>query len=103
VTPSCHPWTKICAVTAIVDRRQILDFRLAGHNLSLPAASLGVAAGACGLQDTPPGSAVQGLHAWVPDASPDDVDGAIAETKELIVVVGGLRSRASSPSSTGTA
>lgn len=67
-------------------RSQILGFRLASHHLAarLPAGSLLTAAGACGVQNTPPGTAALALHARVAGPAPDDIDRALAVDKTLL-------------------
>jgi hypothetical protein len=69
-----------------VTRDQALAFRLAGHNLTkrLPAGSLLQAAGACGIQNTPPGSAWLSLHARVVGLSPGEIAMALAGDKTLL-------------------
>lgn len=71
-----------------VEREQVLAFRLQGHALAqrLPAGSLLAAAGACGIQNTPPGSAALALHARVSDLTPGDLDRALAGEKTLLQV-----------------
>ncbi|MEW5852388.1 MAG: winged helix DNA-binding domain-containing protein [Myxococcota bacterium] len=66
-------------------REQVLAFRLDGHHLArrLPRGSLLQTAGACGLQDTPPGSALLGMHARVSGLTPDDVTRALENAKTL--------------------
>lgn len=62
-----------------VTRRQVLDFRLARHNLAERLGPHGAeAAAVVGLQDTPPGSAALALAARA-DAAPAALD-------ELVVV-----------------
>lgn len=69
-----------------VTRDQALAFRLAGHNLvkRLPAGALLQAAGACSIQNTPPGSAGLSLHARVAGLSPGEIDRALAVDKVLL-------------------
>lgn len=69
-----------------VTLKQIIAFRLDGHNLSarLPAGAILQAAGACGIQNTPPGSAVLSLHARVAGLSSADVDQALEVDKTLL-------------------
>ena len=68
-----------------VDRAQVLAFRSAAHSLDRrrPAAQLLDVAGACGIQDTPPGNADVSLAARL------DVDGPVAKAavdgKELLL------------------
>lgn len=68
------------------DREQVLAFRLASHNLArrLPPGSLLAAAAACGLQNSPPGSAALALNARVRDLSPEEIDRALATEKTLL-------------------
>lgn len=70
----------------VVTIRQVLDFRLATQHLAapLPPGSLLEAAGACGVQDTPPGSAALALHARVQDLTPEDLRRAVEEEKSLL-------------------
>ncbi len=67
-------------------REQVLAFRLDSHHLAarLPPGSLLAAAGACGIQDTPPGSAALALHARVAGLTPAIVEQAIATDKSLL-------------------
>lgn len=69
-----------------VDTDRVRAFRLCGHNLSrrLPPGSMIKAAGACGIQNTPPGSAALSLHARVDGLTPADVDRAFEEDKTLL-------------------
>src|SRR5438105_1446554 len=71
-------------------RDQVLAFRLDGHNLIArrPVGTLLEVAGACGVRNTPPGSAALALHARVAGLTPDAVDRAVAEEKTLIEVLG---------------
>ncbi len=66
----------------------MLAFRLQAHALAqrLPADALLEAAGACGIQNTPPGSAALALHARVRDLTPADFDRALAGEKTLLQV-----------------
>lgn len=68
------------------EREQVIAFRLQGHNLSerLPAGSLLKAAGACGIQNTPPGTAELALNARVSDLTPQDIDCALETNKTLL-------------------
>ncbi|MGH2409261.1 MAG: DNA glycosylase AlkZ-like family protein, partial [Chloroflexota bacterium] len=71
------------------DRDHILAFRLDGHNLShrqSPDALPAVAA-ACGLRNSPPGSALLATHARIIDPSPATLERALAE-KMLVEVLG---------------
>ena len=69
-------------------RDQVLTFRLAQHHLSqrLSRGSQIEAAGACGIQNTPPGAAALALHARVTGLTPADVDRALAIDKTLLQV-----------------
>ncbi len=64
-----------------VDRERVLAFRLAGHHLArrLPPGSLVPAAAACGMRDTPPGSALLGFHARVDDVTADALDATLGD------------------------
>lgn len=55
------------------ERHRVLGYRLSGHNLSerLPAERMLEAAGACGVQNTPPGSAALSLLARVDGLTPE--------------------------------
>ena len=70
----------------IANRDQVIAFRLEGQHLNrrLPAGSLLAAAGACGMQNTPPGSAELGLHARVGGLAPGDVDRALVDDRSLL-------------------
>ncbi|OPY28471.1 MAG: hypothetical protein A4E28_01528 [Methanocella sp. PtaU1.Bin125] len=70
----------------VCDRDRALAFRLDRHHLArrLPPGSLLEAAGACGIQDTPPGSAALALHARVTGLTPADVDRALAADKTVL-------------------
>lgn len=69
-----------------VGRDQVLAFRLNGHHLAqrLPEGSLLVAAGACGVQNSPPGSAALALHARVDGLTPEQLDQAVDVDKRLL-------------------
>jgi hypothetical protein len=68
------------------ERARIRAFRLAGHHLQerLPPGSLLEAAGACGIQNSPPGSALLALHARVSELTAAELDGALAEDRTLL-------------------
>lgn len=68
------------------DRPQVLAFRLRSHNLveRLPAGSLDEAAGACGLQNTPPGAAALALAARVEGVTEADVQASLENEKTLV-------------------
>jgi hypothetical protein len=70
------------------ERDRVLAFRFAGHNLARaerPGALLD-AAGACGLQNTPPGSAALALAARVPGLGPAAIDRALGTDRTLLQV-----------------
>lgn len=64
-----------------VDAEQVTAFRVAAHHLHerMPGGSLPAAAGACGLQDSPPGSALLALNARVRDVEPDTLVDAVTD------------------------
>jgi hypothetical protein len=70
----------------VIDLEQALAFRLESQYLArrLPHGSLFEAAGACGIQNTPPGSAELALHARVSNLIPDDIERAVAIDKTLL-------------------
>ncbi len=72
------------------DRAQVLAYRLDSHNLNhrRPPSALLEVAGACGVRNTPPGSAVLAMHARITGLRPDTVDRALAEDKTLVEVLG---------------
>jgi hypothetical protein len=63
-----------------------MAFRLNAHGLVERRAEDGLleAAGRCGVQNSPPGSALLALHARVQSVTPELVDQAIAEDKSLL-------------------
>jgi hypothetical protein len=69
-----------------VTREQILSFRLQRQNLRLRLAadSLEEAAGVCGIQNSPPGAALLGLHARVEAISRAALDQALRVDKRLV-------------------
>jgi hypothetical protein len=71
-----------------VERKQVLAFRLGSQHLEqrLPAGSLLEAAAACGVQNTPPGSATLALHARVERLNLADVERALARDRHLLLV-----------------
>jgi hypothetical protein len=73
-----------------VTREQILAFRVAGHHLDdrRPVGKLVEVAAACGIRNTPPGSAALAFQARVADLPPGAVGDALAETKTLVEVLG---------------
>ena len=64
----------------------MLAFRLSSHNLATrqPPGSLSIAAGACGIQNTPPGSATLALHARVAALTPSEIEHALLAEKVLL-------------------
>ena len=72
----------------VLIRSQVVAFRLDSHNLAtrLSPGSLLPAAAACGIQNTPPGSATLALHARVSELTPADVDRALEIEKTLLQV-----------------
>ena len=71
-------------------RDQVLAFRLDGHHLvdRRPLGEVVDVAAACGIRNTPPGSAALALHARVADLTPAAVDRALGEDKTLVEVLG---------------
>jgi hypothetical protein len=69
-------------------RDQILAFRLASHNLSrrLKLGSLVEAAAACGIQETPLGTAAVALLTRVEGLSPDALEVALAGERSLVTL-----------------
>ena len=67
-------------------RSKIVRFRLQGQHLShrLPPGELLQAAGACGVQNTPPSAAALSLHARLSGLTRDAVDQALEEGKTLL-------------------
>ncbi len=65
---------------------EIIAFRLRAHHLDerLSRNSLTEAAGACGIQNSPPGSALTSLHARVEDMSATAFASAVEEEKSLL-------------------
>lgn len=73
-------------VAARVSKDDVIAFRLRAHNLAerLGADGLLAAADRCGIQDSPPGSALLALHARVRDLTPQHLADAVAEQKSLL-------------------
>ncbi|MEZ5184937.1 MAG: winged helix DNA-binding domain-containing protein [Candidatus Nanopelagicales bacterium] len=69
-----------------VSNDDVIAFRLRAQHLTerLDEAGLLVAAGACGIQNSPPGSALLALQARVHNLSPQRVDEAVAGDKNLL-------------------
>lgn len=72
------------------DRDQILAFRLDSHNLSRrqPPSALPAVVAACGLRNSPPGSAVLAAHARIDGLPPDALERALAGQKTLVEILG---------------
>lgn len=64
----------------------VIAFRLHAHQLTgrRPAGGLLDVAGACGVQNSPPGSALLALHARVENVTQDRVDHLVGEDKSLL-------------------
>lgn len=71
---------------AEIRRRDVIAFRLGAHGLTqrLPEGGLLEAAGRCGIQNSPPGSAALALNARVASLTPEQMDSAVAEEKSLL-------------------
>jgi hypothetical protein len=69
-----------------LSKGDVIAFRLSAHNLTerLGEGGLLDAAGRCGIQNSPPGSALLALHARVRNLTPEQVAGAVAEEKSLL-------------------
>lgn len=68
------------------EREKVVAFRLASHHLDvrLGEEELPEAAARCGLQDSPPGSALLGFHARVEGVTADLVDAAVQDRSMLL-------------------
>ena len=66
-------------------RRDVIAFRLAAHGLDrrLPAEGLVAAAGRCGVQNSPPGSALLALNARVEGVTQERLDAAVVDRSLL--------------------
>ncbi|MFE6104777.1 winged helix DNA-binding domain-containing protein [Streptomyces laurentii] len=64
----------------------VIAFRLRAHHLDRRTGAAGLldAAGRCGVQDSPPGSALLALHARVEDVTRDGLDAALGRDKSLL-------------------
>lgn len=73
-------------MTVRVSDDEVIAFRLAAHHLDerLSSDELMTAAGACGIQNSPPGSALTALHARVKDLDRDRFESAVGEEKNLV-------------------
>lgn len=69
-----------------VSRGDVIAFRLHAQHLTERSDEVGLlaATGACGVQNSPPGSALLALHARVRDLTPERLDQAVAENKSLL-------------------
>lgn len=69
-----------------VSKGDVIAFRLGAHHLTerLGEGGLLDAAGRCGIQNSPPGSALLALHARVRNLTQEQVTGAVAEEKSLL-------------------
>lgn len=67
-------------------RDEVIAFRLASHHLDsrLAGRDLLEAAGACGIQNSPPGSGLTALHARVEGLSRAMLDSAVSEDRTLL-------------------
>lgn len=72
--------------TVEVSAGAVRAFRLHAHHLTRrqPLDALPDVAGACGIQNSPPGSALLALHARVEGVTPDHVDALIGADKTLL-------------------
>lgn len=73
-------------VAASISVPDVVAFRLAAHQLDERASTdqLADVAGRCGVQDSPPGSALLALHARVEGVTRETFDAAIAEDQSLL-------------------
>jgi hypothetical protein len=64
----------------------VIAFRLGAHQLTerLGASGILAASGRCGIQNSPPGSALLALHARVQDLTQEQVSDAVAREKSLL-------------------
>lgn len=69
-----------------ISKDEVIGFRLRAHHLTerLDEAGLLDAAGRCGIQNSPPGSALLALHARVQDVTPERFERAVAKEKSLV-------------------
>ncbi|WP_069160341.1 winged helix DNA-binding domain-containing protein [Nocardia altamirensis] len=72
--------------STVVHTQDVIAFRLAAHHLGhrRPVEDLLDVAGACGVQNSPPGSAILALHARVDDVMVDRIDHLVGEEKSLL-------------------
>jgi hypothetical protein len=69
-----------------VSKGEVIAFRLSAHHLTEPLGEGGLldAAGRCGIQNSPPGSALVALHARVRNLTQEQVTDALAKEKSLL-------------------
>ena len=69
-----------------IERENVVAFRLASHHLDvrLGERDLLTAVGRCGIQNTPPGSALLAFHARAEGVSADVVAGAVEDRSMLL-------------------
>ena len=69
-----------------VSKGDVIAFRLGAHHLTERLGEDGLldAAGRCGIQNSPPGSALLALHARVQNITQEQVAAAVAEEKSLL-------------------
>ena len=69
-----------------VSKREVIAFRLNAHHLAERLGEDGLleAAGRCGIQNSPPGSALLALNARVRNLTSERVADAVAEEKDLL-------------------
>lgn len=74
------------AASAEIRAENVVAFRLAAHHLTerLEEGGLLDAAGGCGIQDSPPGSALLALHARVEGTTPEVLETALGEDRSLL-------------------
>src|SRR5579864_3623243 len=73
-----------------IAREQALAFRLSSHHLDQrqPLAALHAVAAACGVRNSPPGSAALALHARLTGFTPGALARALDEDRTLVEVLG---------------
>lgn len=77
---------RIGSSVATVRAGDVIRFRLGGHHLAhrQPADHVHAAAGACGVQNSPPGSTLLALHARVEGVTQGRIDHLVGEEKSLL-------------------
>lgn len=80
------PRTSAGSTATKVQASNAIAFRLHAHHLTMrqPADDLHEVAGACGIQNSPPGSALLALHARVDDVTQGRIDYLAGEEKSLL-------------------